>query len=280
MRTRMTSATLTACLLALVGAGFCFNNAAVAADDRERFEFGAEIEHPFGEKPVKSAPFSAQVIVESSQTLASGVHLSRKMTGAIFRDGEGRTRQEHPRDGAPEIVMINDNVAGALYHLHIFDRTVRKVNVGYARVNRETEERARSEEMIGPENEESERKNKIKIKIKIKGSAREGKESEPQHKVESLGMQTVEGVQAEVKRFTVTIPAGMEGNDQPFEIVSERWYSPDLQIVVMSKRSDPRTGDVAYRLTNINRGEQSHSLFEAPADFKVIEEKTEFRKKD
>ena len=114
-------------------------------------------------------------------------------------------------------------------------------------------------------------------KAKSMGSERARKE--PQRKVESLGLQPVEGVQAEVKRFTVTIPAGMEGNDQPFEIVSERWYSPELQVVVLIKRSDPRTGDVVYRLTNINRGEQSHSLFEAPADFSVSEEKTEFRKK-
>ena len=279
MRTRTTSATLIACLLALiaVGAGFYFNSPAVVANDKEGFEFGAEIEHPFGEKSVKGAPFSAQVTIESSQTLANGVHLSRKATGALYRDSEGRTRQEFPRDGAPEIVMINDNVAGALYRLHMFDRTVRKVNIGYARVKQEVEERARSEEMKASSREREERERMQKTKLMNRERA--GKESEPLRKVESLGLQAVDGVQAEGKRFTVTIPAGMEGNDQPFEIVSERWYSPELQVVVMIKRSDPRTGDLVYRLTNINRSEQAHSLFEAPADFTVTEEKTEYRKK-
>ncbi len=72
----------------------------------------------------------------------------------------------------------------------------------------------------------------------------------------------------------------MEGNDQPFEIVSERWYSPELQIVVMGKRSDPRMGEMVYRLANINRGEPARFLFEAPPDFTVTEEKTELRRKE
>jgi hypothetical protein len=72
----------------------------------------------------------------------------------------------------------------------------------------------------------------------------------------------------------------MEGNDQPFDIVSERWYSPDLQILLMGKRSDPRTGEMIYRLTNISRAELARSLFEAPADFTIKEEKVELRKKE
>jgi hypothetical protein len=39
----------------------------------------------------------------------------------------------------------------------------------------------------------------------------------------------------------------------PIEIVSERWYSPELQLVVMTRHSDPRTGETTYKLTNLNR---------------------------
>ena len=38
-------------------------------------------------------------------------------------------------------------------------------------------------------------------------------------------------------------------------------------------------GELGYRLTNISRGEQSRSLFEAPADFTATEEKVEMRKR-
>src|SRR5215472_12596482 len=43
-------------------------------------------------KSVKGAPFSAQVVVENTQTLANGTHISQKMTGALYRDSEGRIR--------------------------------------------------------------------------------------------------------------------------------------------------------------------------------------------
>jgi hypothetical protein len=90
-------------------------------------------------------------------------------------------------------------------------------------------------------------------------------------KTESLGKQVVEGVEAEGTRTTITIPAGEIGNEQAINIVSERWYSPELQVIVMSKNNDPLVGETVYRLTNITRGEPSHSLFEVPADYTVKE---------
>jgi hypothetical protein len=60
---------------------------------------------------------------------------------------------------------------------------------------------------------------------------------------ESLGTQVIEGVKAERARITSTIEAGAIGNDQPIQIVTKRWYSPELQMVVMSKRSHPRVED-------------------------------------
>ncbi|MCP9493251.1 MAG: hypothetical protein MSG64_02225 [Pyrinomonadaceae bacterium MAG19_C2-C3] len=90
-------------------------------------------------------------------------------------------------------------------------------------------------------------------------------------KTENLGKQSFDGVEAEGTRTTRTIPAGEIGNERPLEIVSERWYAPALQAVVMTRRSDPRSGETTYRLTNINRGEPSRSLFEVPADYTVKE---------
>jgi len=52
----------------------------------------------------------------------------------------------------------------------------------------------------------------------------------------------IEGVRADGTRTTITIPAGAMGNEQPILIVSERWYSPELQTVVMTKRNDPAYG--------------------------------------
>jgi len=91
----------------------------------------------------------------------------------------------------------------------------------------------------------------------------------PNTKTESLGKQMIEGVEAEGTRTTTTIPAGKIGNERDIDIVSERWYSPELQTVVMSKHDDPRTGTNVYRLTNITRDEPARTLFEVPADYTI-----------
>ena len=88
---------------------------------------------------------------------------------------------------------------------------------------------------------------------------------------DSLGKQVIEGVEAEGTRTTRTIPAGQIGNDRPIEIVNERWYSPELQMVVMTRNSDPRFGETIYRLTNISRTEPAKSLFEVPGGYTIKE---------
>jgi hypothetical protein len=85
----------------------------------------------------------------------------------------------------------------------------------------------------------------------------------------SLGTQMVNGVSAEGTRTTRTIPAGAIGNEKPIVISVERWYSPDLQMNVMIKRSDPRTGDNVFQLTNIIRSEPEPTLFQVPSDYTV-----------
>ena len=58
-------------------------------------------------------------------------------------------------------------------------------------------------------------------------------------------------------------------NDRPIETYSERWYSPELQVVVMTKRHDPRSGDVTYQLQRVQRAEPAPYLFQIPGDYKV-----------
>ena len=86
-------------------------------------------------------------------------------------------------------------------------------------------------------------------------------------KTEALGKQIIEGIEAEGTRSIITIPIGQIGNDRALEIVSEQWYAPALQEIILSKHRDPRLGENIYRLTKINRGEPTPALFQPPADF-------------
>jgi len=84
-----------------------------------------------------------------------------------------------------------------------------------------------------------------------------------------LGRKDIEGVRAEGKSTTWTIPAGEIGNAKPINVVSETWYSPDLQVTVYSRYNDPRTGESIYRLAGIRRGEPAADLFKVPGDYVV-----------
>ena len=84
-----------------------------------------------------------------------------------------------------------------------------------------------------------------------------------------LEHKTIEGVAVEGRKTTTVIPAGQVGNEQPITITSEQWRSPDLNVLVMTRHSDPRSGDSSYRLLNVVRSEPDRSLFMVPADFTV-----------
>ncbi|RNF31749.1 hypothetical protein NM04_05705 [Massilia aurea] len=84
-----------------------------------------------------------------------------------------------------------------------------------------------------------------------------------------LGGRDFSGVRAEGNQRSYTIPAGEIGNRAPIEVSSETWYSPELQVTVYHKRSDPRSGDVVYRLDKLKRGEPPAALFSVPSDYTV-----------
>ncbi|OIJ43474.1 MULTISPECIES: hypothetical protein [Massilia] len=84
-----------------------------------------------------------------------------------------------------------------------------------------------------------------------------------------LGGRDFSGLRAEGNQRSYTIPAGEIGNRAPIEVSSETWYSPELQVTVYHKRSDPRSGDVVYRLDKLKRGEPPAALFSVPSDYTV-----------
>ena len=210
---------------------------------------------------VKNAPYSADVVTESTQTLSDGNHVRQSATSHVLRDSEGRTRQEQSLNGLsaiagrtnlPHVVFIHDPVAGVSYALNADSKTATRNTIQHTgRGGAQQQQSASgSARMRGPFGAHANSQNV---------------------KTESLGRQTIEGVPADGTRTTFTIPAGQMGNEQAIQIVTERWYSPDLQTVVLSKRSDPRMGETVTRLTNISRSEPSPTMFQVPADYKVTD---------
>ncbi|HEV7904883.1 MAG TPA: energy transducer TonB [Pyrinomonadaceae bacterium] len=364
-------------------------------------------EMQFDSKIVKGAPYSAEAVTESVQTLSDGNRITRTSKASIYRDGEGRTRRDQTlnhigpwatADEAPQTIFINDPVAGAHYVLNPRTRTAQKmsntftfqrmpsgegetpapgaartqvwvrqsgsedvavassapIKAGGASLSGKAIKKvqptyppiAKAAGAQGPVsvqivineagNVESAKAiaghpllqqaavtaakewqfsptklsgNAVKVEGTISfvfalpkgedappsggmtlmrtpapGGAPDGGDGLPSKMLmpkpvtESLGKQSIEGVEAEGTRTTVTFPVGAMGNERPINIVSERWYSPELQTVVMTKHSDPRFGETSYRLININRSEPSRTLFEVPSDYTLKAEESHPRR--
>lgn len=90
-------------------------------------------------------------------------------------------------------------------------------------------------------------------------------------RTENLGEQTILGFRTTGTRVITTLPAGQIGNDRPIDIVSEQWFSPDLELVMRSLHRDPWAGEFTTTVTRISRGDQAETLFEVPGSYKVID---------
>jgi hypothetical protein len=95
-------------------------------------------------------------------------------------------------------------------------------------------------------------------------------EGTPNASTEDLGSAIINGVSARGTRSTTVVPPGAIGNDREFRSISERWFSPDLNVLIKSISTDPRFGTTTYELTNINRLSPDPSLFRLPADYNVV----------
>jgi hypothetical protein len=264
------------------------------------FQFLAA-EGGFGGRTVKGAPYTGEGVTEFTQTLADGTRIKRQNSSKFARDSEGRTRYEHtlaslgpwaPAGEAPTMVTIHDPVASTSYMLNDKDKTARKmrslliekmqaagaggggravaVQSGSIRARAKTEA---TEDVVFEKH--------VTIHDGAAGvpapppAFAGGRvmlyRSSKNAKTESLGKQAIEGLVCDGTREIHTIPAGEVGNDRPIETVTERWYSPELQVMVMSRTNDPMSGETVYRLTNVRRAEPDKSLFQVPPGYTVKE---------
>lgn len=256
-------------------------------------------EMSYNGKVVKGAPYSAQAVTESVQALGDGNRIVHKNTAQVYRDSEGRTRRDQSlgsigpyaaQGDPPQTFFINDPVAGANYILDPRSKTARKLpRMEFHFKTLSKDGVVVQEDIKGKLSAESHPRVRVKKEGDESGFAFTMQTPPPgdptahadmqffrhsskaEKKTEKLEARNVEGVSAEGSRTTTTIPAGELGNELPIQIVNERWYSPELQVVVMTRHSDPRFGETTYKLTNIQRGEPSAALFQVPSDYTLKE---------
>lgn len=228
------------------------------------------------ERAFKGAPYSADTLIEGSQQLADGNRITRKTTGRVYRDSEGRTRREEDRPNGVVTISITDPVAGYTYSLDPANKIAWRTAIGAAGAIMNKIEGVETTQPDGSRRVALERREAETAAVAARGGGgggfggammpamRGGTAAPLEHKV-------IEGVAVEGRKTTTTIPAGQVGNEQPITIVSEQWRSPELNLLILTRHSDPRSGDSSYRLLNIVRAEPDRSLFMVPADYTVRE---------
>ena len=202
-------------------------------------------------KVVKGVPMSGEMIVTRDQTLADGNTIHNQNQTTIYRDSEGRVRREiefelnTPSTGSAKrtMIAITDPVSGSRYMLNPENKTAHQMPLHPGKPG-----------SGGPE---------TMGKVWIGNNA-------ANLKTEQLGTKTINGLPAVGTRMTRTIPVGEIGNLNPIEVVTERWYSSDLQMPVLTTHKDPMMGTMTSTLVNVNRGEPDASLFQVPSDYKLV----------
>lgn len=223
---------------------------------------------------VRGAPYSATATTETVQTLSDGNQIIHKNESNLYRDSEGRMRTEQTLEtigkwatngATQQIITIHDPVTGVSYSLDARTQTAHETVMPPpkpAPVTKAIPATGNSQPPPAPSPDESKQAKPappMSPKSKLAYTS----------KKESLGRQMMEGVEVEGARVTVTIPAGEVGNTRPLEIIDEAWYSPALQISLMTKHYDPRSGETTYRLTNLKRNEPDRALFEVPDGYTI-----------
>ena len=226
-------------------------------------------------------PYSAEAVTERVQVLGDGNKITSRSMTKIYRDSEGRTRREmYSTDGTLRSISISDPVARVSYTLDPAKKVAFKTggnvlapsvapagSVGFSGGAGEVRVFS-SQPATAP----------VAAAAGGGGGGRGGAvmmrspaPDNPNVQKEDLGTQNLEGVSATGSRTTTVIPAGEIGNAQEIRVVSEQWFSDDIQTLVMTRHADPRSGENIYRLRNILRAEPDPSLFAVPADYTIQE---------
>jgi hypothetical protein len=204
-------------------------------------------------------PYSAEEISQQKKTLADKSSITTPSPSTIlYRDSAGRVRTEKPfspfiitrQAEMPVIPEIFDPVAGYCYILDDANRIAHRV------------------ELHKP----------IRTQLPLQGvpvvtSPDTNKNPDgTASSREDLGRRIIEGVETKGSRSTTTFPVGTQGNENPVSTILETWVSPELNVTILSKISDPRAGETIRALINVSRAEPNSKLFQIPKGYKVVDE--------
>jgi TonB family protein len=193
---------------------------------------------------VPGKPFSCKVVLEMANQLADGTLITQATYNMDARDSQGRTRNE-----ARNWIDPTNNEEPKLTRIELYDPATRTRTdlLPLTRLARQW--------------------------VLAASSANSSTTvAKPETTRKSLGGDVMEGLAVLGSRVTQVYAVGTLGNDRPLTVVTESWFSEDLKIALLTKRTDPRYGVQTVRATELSRQEPDASLFTIPDDYRVTHE--------
>lgn len=191
---------------------------------------------------IAGLPFSAKVVLETVSQLQDGTQITHTTYNIDARDSAGRTRNEMrnwiPADGAePRLTRIELFDPATRMRTELFPLT--KIARQWSTV---------ATQALTP----------------AAGAVK------PETTRVQIGTDTMEGLPVRGTRVSQTYATGALGNDRPLTIVTEYWFSAELRINLLTKRSDPRHGVQTVRVTELVREEPDAGMFAVGDEYKIV----------
>jgi hypothetical protein len=190
---------------------------------------------------IPGVPFSATAVLEYQRDWPDGSTSIRRTINLIARDSQGRTHNETRRlmpeyfHGSPELISV-----------HLFDPITRIRTIYNPTLHT-------AHQQFVPETP----------KIPAIPS--------PLIHEQDLGTTALNGLPAKGTRRTFTVSASASGTGSPVEIEDEYWYSEDLQMNLLVRHSDPRTGVQTIGISNLKREEPPATMFQVPQGYRIFD---------
>lgn len=198
--------------------------------------------------PVPNIPFTGVIQVERSLGQPDGSRIELKTVRNIARDSQGRIHTE-----SRQLLPSSSTTQPGVIRIHLYDPETRTSTV------LDPQSRTYSTMTV----------NHPPRTVPPAFIASTSGSSLPQNdfaKQEDLGTREIEGLGVHGVRQTQTIPSpGNAGNE--VVVTDEYWYSEDLQINLIVKHFDPRTGSFTARVARIARTEPEPAMFEIPEGY-------------
>ena len=205
-------------------------------------------------RSVVGAPFSADVVRQSTQLHSDGSRALVETRGKMFRDSQGRTRVE---------TELTSGAGSATRHFTTIFDPVQRISIVL-----NVEAKTATIFHLPPPSTPSAKQLKLVAAAQAAQVHKNGLARSVSASPEDLGTMTLEGFSVTGTRSAHPAKAST-ASDKTQTAFTESWFSPELKIELLSITQLPQALTDTTRLINIAPGEPDPALFQAPADYTV-----------